>query len=71
MLGQDDCPPYVINTYIYNGTLGEAMWAVANTVGCYANAFELAPEEFNERLVYLQEHMRDEDFETYLQNEYI
>lgn len=63
-LGEVD--PYEIRLYHYGDTLGKAMWAVANSIGCYANAFEKTEQEIKEIEKDIKAHMHDNDFEDYL-----
>lgn len=63
--------PYIIKTFRYNGSLGDALWAVANSMGCYANAFEMEQSEFESLVNTLKDKMNDSGFEDYLEENFI
>ena len=66
-----EMPPYKVNLYEYKGTIGEANWAIANSMGCYANCYECTKEEIDAKVAYLNKHMYDGNFESYLEENFV
>lgn len=58
--------PCEIRLYQYKGNLIDAAWAIANSMGYYANAFEDTEEKVKDIEKDLKAHMYDADFEDYL-----
>lgn len=67
----ENVEPYIIKTFVYNGSLGNALWAVSNSMGCYANAFEMEESKFKSLVNTLNDKMNDSDFGAYLQKNFI